>query len=197
MSPIVETHDYLEKERGIAAAQLVCEQFYGRIYIDDRRNAIFPHRNKEGVSGYEIKNRSFTGFAPGGAKGLWHSNISEADKRIVFSETAIDALSYAALKGMDRTRFFSTGGQLNPTQPELILSAIEKMSEGSEVIFAFDNDDGGRALAEQITAHLSPILPSTFVLRTDLPDVEAVDWNAALRASMAKTPVPAFAKPKI
>jgi hypothetical protein len=35
--------------------------FAGRIRIDVRGNAVFPHIDRDGVCGYEIKNRSFTG----------------------------------------------------------------------------------------------------------------------------------------
>jgi hypothetical protein len=45
--------------------------FAGHIRIDVRGNAVFPHIDRDGVCGYEIKNRNFTGFAPGGEKGLW------------------------------------------------------------------------------------------------------------------------------
>jgi hypothetical protein len=41
-----------------------------RLRIDARRNAVFPHRDDDGVCGYEIKNRGFTGFATGGVKAL-------------------------------------------------------------------------------------------------------------------------------
>jgi hypothetical protein len=33
----------------------------------------FPHFDQLGLCGYELKNRNFTGFAPGGEKGLWSS----------------------------------------------------------------------------------------------------------------------------
>ena len=32
---------------------------------------VFPHFDREGPCGYEIKNQGFAGFAVGGTKGLW------------------------------------------------------------------------------------------------------------------------------
>jgi hypothetical protein len=46
-------------------------RFAGRLKVDFRSNAIFPHADKDGPCGYEIKNKGFTGFARGGEKGLW------------------------------------------------------------------------------------------------------------------------------
>jgi hypothetical protein len=50
-------HPYLENERAIPAAILQSDRFGGRIRIDARGNAVFPHFDREGLCGYEIKNR--------------------------------------------------------------------------------------------------------------------------------------------
>lgn len=190
MSPIAHTHDYLEKGRGLAAALLASERFSGRIFVDDRRNAVFPHRNLNGICGYEVKNQGFTGFAPGGEKGLWYSNFFEDDERLVIAETAIDALSYSALKGTTQTRFFSIGGSMNDVQPALLISAAEKMPEGSEIILALDNDEGGDVLTDQIQSILAQTNRSAQRLRVDRPPSRGQDWNDALRASMKKIETP-------
>ena len=117
-------HLYLETDRRIPASILGDPHFEDRIRIDDRGNAIFPHFNRE--------------------KGLWCSRAEQGETALVIAETAIDALSYAALKGTEGTRFFSIGGEMNPAQPELVRSAIEKMPQGSRIVLAMDNDDGGR-----------------------------------------------------
>ena len=85
---------------GTAASPLPCSpvtRFAGRVRIDGRGNAIFPHFDQEGLCGYEIKNRNYTGFAAGGEKGLWVSRTHPEDNRLVLAESAIDALSHAAL----------------------------------------------------------------------------------------------------
>jgi hypothetical protein len=87
------SHPYLENERAIPASLLEVERFVGRVRMDERGNAVFPHFDREGLCGYEIKNTGFTGFSAGGTKGLWFSHVRADDNRLVFCESAIDALS--------------------------------------------------------------------------------------------------------
>ncbi len=183
MQPVEGHHPYLENERKIPAQVLVNPKFSERIRTDERHNAIFPHFNREGLCGYEIKNHGFTGFAKGGEKGLWHSRAGEADRALVIAETAIDALSYAALKGVEDTRFFSIGGEMNPSQPGLIKSAIEKMPGGSRIVLAVDNDQGGEGLAAKIHGVFADSSHSGCVLVDERPQGSAKDWNDVLRAS--------------
>ncbi len=139
-------HAYLEQERALPSPLLAHKRFVGRIRIDARLNAVFPHFDTEGVCGYEIKNAGFTGFATGGTKGLWLSHEFSDDRRLVICESAIDALSHAALFGEALTRFASISGKLNPRQPALIQAAIERLPLGGDVIAAMDADDDGRKL---------------------------------------------------
>ena len=116
----VRRHRYLENERSLRAAVLGSERFAGRVRMDVRGNAVFPHFDQDGLCGYEIKNTNFTGFAAGGEKGLWFSHARRDDTRLVFCESAIDALSHAALFPDAGARYASIGGKPNPVQPELI-----------------------------------------------------------------------------
>ncbi len=77
-------HPYLENERSIPIDLLTSERFLGRIKIDARGNAVFPHFDAEGLTGYELKNSNFTGFASGGTKALWVSNTETDDRQMVF-----------------------------------------------------------------------------------------------------------------
>ena len=113
-------HSYLENERALPASLLGLERFAGRVRMDARGNAVFPHFDQEGLCGYEIKNKGFTGFASGGTKGLWLSHGLPEDQRLVFCESAIDALSHAVLYPDERARYASIGGKPSPLQPELI-----------------------------------------------------------------------------
>src|SRR5450432_426054 len=90
-------HPFLEYERAIPAALLQSDRIVGRIRIDIRGNAVFPHFDREGLCGFELKNTGFTGFAAGGTKGLWFSHAGPDDRRLVLTESAIDALSHATL----------------------------------------------------------------------------------------------------
>ena len=150
MRDVVEGHPYLERERAIPVALLLQDRFAGRIRIDERGNAVFPHFDAQGLSGYELKNIDYTGFASGGSKSLWLSHELPDDNRLVFAESAIDALSHAVLFPDERTRYASIGGKPSPYQPELIRAAIARMPMDSEVISAMDADSDGALLTEVV-----------------------------------------------
>ena len=182
-------HLYLETARAIPAALLQGERFAGRVRVDDRSNAIFPHFDLDGLCGYEIKNRGFTGFAKHGAKGLWLSHGGDADKRLVLSESAIDALSYAALFPDAQARYGSIGGKPNPQQPELIRALVARLPSGSEVVAAMDNDADGATLAGVVAqaVQLSGRDDLRFVVHQP---VGVKDWNDALRENQPALPFP-------
>jgi hypothetical protein len=158
----------------------VLDRFIGRVRMDDRGNAIFPHFDQDGLCGYEIKNAGFTGFASDGSKGLWLSNERPEDNRFVTCEAAIDALSHAVLFPDDRARYASIGGKPNPQQPELIRSAIARMPAGGEIVAAMDADAEGRKLAEIVrrAVELSGRGDLRFAIHE--PSI-GKDWNDVLR----------------
>ena len=174
-------HPYLENERALPAPLLGSERFAGRVRVDARGNAVFPHFDRDGLCGYEIKNRGFTGFASGGSKGLWLSHALPDDARIVFCESAIDALSHAALYPDERARYASIGGKPNPAQPELIRAAVARMPSGSEIVAAMDADADGGKLAGVVrqAVELSGRDDLRFVLQEPFG---FKDWNDQLRA---------------
>lgn len=165
--------------RGIGPDVLALDRFAGCVRVDQRNNALFPHYDNEGLCGYEIKNRGFTGFAPGGIKGFWSSRTREEDNQLVLVESAIDGISYHILYGNDRTRYVSTGGELSPRQPGLIREAIEKMPIDSLILIAFDHDEGG----EKITKELKKVISPEYKTKRALPDVgTGKDWNEMLKS---------------
>ena len=170
--------------RGIGPDVLALDRFAGCVRVDQRNNALFPHYDNEGICGYEIKNKGFTGFAPGGIKGLWSSRIREEDNRLVLVESAIDAFSYHILHGDDRTRYVSTGGELNPRQPGLIRETIGEMPKDALILIAFDHDEGGEKIAEEVRA----VIPLERKPRRVLPDVgTGKDWNDMLKYRLGLT----------
>jgi len=180
-------HPYLELQRSVPAAVLASRRFAGRVRSDTRGNAVFPHFDREGLCGYEIKNMGFTGFAAGGAKGLWFSHAGPDDRRLVLTESAIDALSHATLfpDAADQTRYASLGGKPNSKQPDLVKATIAKLPEGSEIVAAFDADRAGRMLVEMVRVAVAAVATET--ARTDmsfhvhLPVQEGKDWNQVLQ----------------
>ena len=174
---IVSEHRYLEHERALPAELLRQNRFAGRIRTDAHRNAIFPHFDAEGLCGYEIKNTGgFTGFSAGGTKGLWFSRTQADDRRLVFCESAIDTLSYAALFQDARTRYASIGGKPNPIQPELIM----RMAPGSEIISAMDADPDGAKLAGVVKEAFEQSGRDDLKFLLQEP-FGAKDWNDQLR----------------
>jgi hypothetical protein len=174
------THPYLVAERGLPVALLSSPRFAGRIRMDSHGNAVFPHFDQEGLCGYELKNRGFTGFAKGGEKGLWFSHTEKTDTRLVVAESAIDAISHASLFSGPLVRYASVGGQMNPRQPELISATILRLSEGSEVVAAMDADENGRKMAEMVRQALLETGRQDLRFSRHEPE-GSKDWNDELR----------------
>jgi hypothetical protein len=181
MQDLADGHPYLERARSLPAALLLDERFAGRIRIDGKGNAVFPHFDAEGLSGFELKNTGFTGFAPGGTKALWLSHEFPADTRLVVTESAIDALSHAVLFPDHFARYASIGGKPNPQQPELIRAAAARMPHGGDVVAAMDNDADGRKLAEIVRQAVALTGRGDLHFRIQEPE-GAKDWNDQLRA---------------
>jgi len=180
-------HPYLENERGIPLEILVSRRIIGRIRIDRRGNALFGHWDAEGLSGFEIKNRGFTGYSTGGVKALWTSHIEHADNRLVVCESAIDALSFAALFPDDaHTRYASLGGKPTPAQKELLRTAAAVMPTSSTVVAAMDADAAGREMAEVVREAVK--LAGRADLRFEIREPQnAKDWNEVLTRSTQRS----------
>lgn len=168
--------------RGLGPEVLALPQFAGCVRVDHRNNALFPHYDKEGLCGFEVKNKGFTGFASGGAKGLWFSQAKTTDGRLVLVESAIDALSFHALFGDQHTRYMSTGGELNPQQPVLLRGAMEKLHPSAEVVLGFDDDEGGDKIAQEVEA----VAPAGRKLVRMRPE-GGKDWNQVLKIRLGLT----------
>jgi Toprim-like/Protein of unknown function (DUF3991) len=180
----VSRYPYLEQDRCVPVAVLRSARFAGRMRMDSRGNTVFPHFEPAGLCGYEIKNRGFTGFAGGGKKGLWFSHTRRDDRRLILTESAIDALSYAALfpDAEDRTRYASLGGKPSSRQMGLLQATIAKLPEGAEIVAAFDADPAGRRLADALRQFVaSRMKGSDLIFKSHLPSQEGEDWNSVLQ----------------
>jgi hypothetical protein len=182
-----QRYPYLEQERCLPAVLLSSPRFAGRVRIDRRGNTVFPHFDAAGLCGYEIKNRGFTGFASGGEKGLWFSHTRPDDRRLILAESAIDALSHAALfpDAGDRTRYASLGGKPNSKQPDLLQSTVARLPEGAEIVAAFDADEAGRMLVEVVRVVVASVANekgrTDLIIQVHLPAQEGEDWNQVLQ----------------
>lgn len=174
MRAINGRHPYLEK-RGLLPETLSDPRFANMIR-DFRGHATFPHYDRLGLAGFEIKGEGFTGFSAGGQKALWYSTNAPKASRLIVVESAIDAMSHAQIFGDAEAGYISTGGSLSSYQRDLLQGVLAKAAErGVQIVIATDSDDGGRRLADEI-ARLAP--PGAVVQRQE---PESKDWNDLLR----------------
>jgi Toprim-like/Protein of unknown function (DUF3991) len=170
-------HDYLEQERKLPRSVLLAARFRGRIRVDARSNAIFPHEDEAGLCGFEKRNRNFKGFGDLGEKGLWTSNAFPEDRCLVIGESAIDCISYEVL--FPGGRYASIAGGLNPKQPDLISQACKAMPVGSEVVSVTHGDAEGERYAEVIREKATE---ASLPFRVHRPQ-GVKDWNDVLKAA--------------
>lgn len=166
-------HPYLERERKLKPETLADPRFVSMVRIDERGNAAFPHYDKQGLAGFELKNDGFTGFSRSGQKAVWHSsNITNAH-RVVLVESAVDALSHAQLTKDKDTAYISTGGSMSDYQRELVRSVLAKAAErGASIVIATDADEQGVKLSEELHA----LAPEGAKVSRQVPD-HGKDWN--------------------
>jgi hypothetical protein len=160
---------YLVHERAIPASliQLLIES--GRLYADNRGNAVFLLLGKENRPvGAELRGTAHTrwrGMASGSQKDLGYFSVhAPRATTIVLCESAIDAISFFALHPC-RLCVSTSGARPNPRWlPSLI-------RQGYEVYCGFDSDSIGDNMAKDIIA----LYPSIKRLRPTQHD-----WNDVL-----------------
>jgi hypothetical protein len=180
---VAETSHYLQT-RGLRRETLSCKRFVGTWRLGARGNVLFAHRDDAGVlTGFEIKNRGFTGFSPGGTKTAWQSTCEPDDRALVITESAIDALSYHQLGGnaARANRYLSTAGAPSRRQFALLDRLFAHLPHGLTVVAAVDRDAAGTKLGEKLEQlagrhpHLS--------FRRDSPEGDK-DWNDVLQRTL-------------
>ena len=168
-------HPYLTRQRNIPAKILRDPRFENAVKQDRKGNAVFPHYDLNGLSGYELKNTGFTGFSRGGKKSLWHSSNLNSASEIVITESAIDALSHAALNPKRDAAYISISGSMSQDQKALLGGVLAKAeNDGQKITVALDNDRAGRAMTQEIHALAKTV-------KQEIP--RAKDWNEDLKAS--------------
>lgn len=172
-----EPSKYLLEDRKISLATLEDPRFKDRILVNSKGSAVFPHY-VDGLGGYEVKGKDFTGFAEGGEKGIWFSQGLEVSRKIVICESAIDCLSHAELNQDISIGYVSIAGTLSDKQKRE-LSVLAKGAEGKgiEIVIGVDKDQGG----EKLTEDLKAIFKDPGI---DLPDGK--DWNYDLISEKEK-----------
>jgi len=163
--------DYLRYDRCIPVVLVNGLIRSGRLYADKRCNAVFLLLGKEKkIVGAELRGTSHSrwhGMAPGSCKksGAFYVKRQHT-KKIVLCESAIDALSYFALR--PDCIAASTSGT-NP-KPEWLSAFIAR---GFEIFCGFDNDEAGEKAAIKMI-HLYPVVRRLRPIKND--------WNEVLRS---------------
>lgn len=177
LQPAQGRHPYLENERALSPATLADPRFIGMLRQDARGNAVFPHYDKLGLAGYELKNKGYTGFSKHGSKAIWHSANLATAPRVVIVESAIDALSHAQLTGEQDVAYLSTGGSMSEHQRDLVRGVLAKAARrGSEIVLATDRDEAGKKLMQEVAL----LAPEGARLFSQQP-THGKDWNEHLQ----------------
>ena len=145
---LLKVIDYLRYGRCIPAALVNMLVRSGKLYADNRGNAVFLLLGKEKkVVGAELRgtiHSKWHGMASGSQKGLGAFYVQSPNtERIVLCESAIDALSYFSLH--PGCMVVSTSGA-NPNPAWLPLF----VAKGFEIYCGFDNDETGERAANKM-----------------------------------------------
>ena len=139
------TGSYLQKVRGLS--QNTINRFKEHIRQDERGNVCFIHRDRDGITGWEVKNEGFTGFSSGGKKSFFTGIIGSSIKRLVITESAIDAMSYFQNHGKEGDCYLSFAGELSEDQRDLLRVAVNKTAQ---IVVGTDSDEKGMKFFEEI-----------------------------------------------
>jgi len=188
--------DYLVNERGLPADQVDRLHAEGLLSADSRQNImVFRHQlienfqrgeaigaNLRGTIPNAATGEIFKGLTPGTAREdgyFWFQQGEGQIDRVVITESAIDAISYAALnQSTSTTVFLSTDGQ-GAIPVEALRQMIDR--EGG-IILAHDHDRQGEHLAWQIAQQFSDV-----VLERETPAI-GKDWNDQLLGKEQEDP---------
>ncbi len=150
------------------------------IYQDVNGNVVFVSRDLTGkeITGAELKNENFKGLAKGSDRSAGAFQIRTTgsdDKKLVITESAIDAISYFSLKMPGNTAIVSTSGVM-PHTTKFIDDLIQKKGI-KKVVVAYDNDVAGQLNAYKMKADIEKKYPD---LNVEIERSKAKDWNEDL-----------------
>lgn len=174
------TLDYLFFDRKVNLQTIKELQRTGRLYQDEKNNAIFVCRDiNNKIRGAEVKGTTvkFKGMAKGSDRDKGAFFIYQAEpKTLILTESAIDAISYKDLKNPHNSIIASTSGVM-PHDTKFMNAAIKEYSIKS-VKIAYDNDAVGQENAESLMADLEKKYPD---LKVEIEKSIKKDWNEDLQ----------------
>jgi hypothetical protein len=165
--------EYLANSRNIPKKLLENSVLKKNLWADKNGNCVFALRNAEGKTvGAEIRgtyDKPFHGTRGEKAKAFFYTGTS-AGKKAVFTESAIDALSYQTM--YPDTLVIGTNG----TRREAVVETAKRLQgKGFKITLAFDNDKAGIKLATNIMQDLQGNCT------VESPKSGFKDWNDQLQ----------------
>jgi Protein of unknown function (DUF3991)/Toprim-like len=164
---------YLTKARALPVSIVARALRLGLIREGMQGTAWFVHQRGAAITGWEMRGPHYKGFVSGGSKGLFAFAMEPEPKRLAVCESAIDALSLAAIEGCDiATAYLSTGGGWGAAGDHELMRLL---TPDTALIAAVDNGIGGDLLAGRL-AKLAAIAAVSF----DRLRPTTKDWNQQL-----------------
>ena len=147
----------------------------GKLYADDKANAVFPLSDKKGkIVGAELRGTSekrWRGMATGSKKNMGAFSVKSIfPENLVICESAIDAISYFAIN--PKCIAVSTSGV---TSSPAWLYEITKTE--IEIYCGFDDDEAGNRCAEKMIK----VFPKVKRIKP-----KRHDWNEVLKLNQSK-----------
>jgi hypothetical protein len=189
LSPCSPAWCFLIEQRGLPESVLLAARAADAVREGPRGSAWFAHRDGAGVlTGIEMRGGDYRNFSAGGGKTLFRlpGGLGRLT-RVAVSESAIDALSLAAIEGgRHDTLYAATAGGMGPGTVAALGQLLQDLATGpaGSLVTATDADTAGRRYSARLE-HMATEAGVRF--EAILPPGGLNDWNDALRA---RTPVP-------
>lgn len=165
---------YLTGARGIPADIIEQASREGTLREGIGGTAWALHTGEDGQPcGWEMRGPRYKGFSKGGTKRLFGIGDAAGARRLAVAESAIDAMSLAAIEGRgEGTAYLSTGGGFGP----MVEHALRRLLCPSvRLVAATDRGQGGEILADRLHRIAKEAGAGFGRLRPS-----AKDWNAHL-----------------
>ncbi|MCI5042526.1 MAG: relaxase/mobilization nuclease domain-containing protein [Donghicola eburneus] len=182
-APYVEDQRTYAEDRGISKATLL--RFRNQVRAGVFGGIYFAHRNFEtgSIQGFEQAwekdgTRNTARFAKGGIKTVSVLGDPRTATRMVVFEGGLDALALAELESRTDTLYVSTGGGFGLKTGV----ALQRLSEGRQVLSGFDNDLAGETLHKRLLALLPASERYSPPSRIDESERVCKDWLDVLNA---------------
>ena len=173
-------HKYM---KGLGIASSTLSAYSENIQQSKSGTLLFRHGNFDSrMCGYEYKTEDHFGFSTGGQRGLFVCRKGDVKtiKKVVITETALNALSYAQLDNCQAdTAYVSTAGNPSTSQIEQIIITARDLLNLDKIVLATNNDSDGDKASEKLKAELSKLFSGDIIERRR--PTHGNNWNEELK----------------